>query len=777
MKMKLSWAQIGFFYLFDVLLLLLLLFGESFLSIYVIGAFCLLFLIFSPFVQFERARFFKQEITLGLVFMFSLMVSGFFTHNLPLSLEAGMRYSLVFVAFIFFILAQDKLLQLEFFLTNLVLVALGLGAMSLGFLLFPQIADQLPGMNLLYPTFGHNHYGLIVVLFLPVAWGLMAKYATQKDRFWLYFLAVLFLIFQLLLSFGRVLILLGFAEIALLIYWQRVQIKRWKSWVKVFLIGSLVLMGVAMLVKNGFTLMRLINPAFVCPISTYHELLCKNVKNDLRPIYWLTGLRAWSNNWFVGYGPGTYKLISERYKLHPDSGTSYAHNQVIQILAEGGLLMGIPVALMGIFFAGQIKSILKRRPEFGFLAIGLGATMLDSFFDYDLNFLAVMLMVIVLLALLLRQQAEPVAIPKARVGIPQLIYFGLQIFLLALVLISLRVEWLVGHNKVNQAVQFFPYFQTQIQLFMEDKNLSGSNRSRLEKLHRQVPVFHLRRDGNYLYQQAWNNLDTVAPWHFYEASLDYKNVASNSAETLSELRRTRDLYQQGRAFGFVGTMQSNDNLADLSIKLADEALQRRDFALAAELYQTAQQFKEWIMNEAFPRFVYGLTNEEDQRLFLRAMENYPHHYYGKHAEIMATAILEQYRAAVRSREIWAIEYWLMRVEAVRPWLNSSLNEQDLANLQLLVNRAVNSSAGETAEALIIMESKFNTYYATLQPGNYYLMRGDFDQAKRSYELCNQKWLEQWGTSHQDCLLNVELTQEKIANDQPFWLTSQAIMNF
>src|SRR5690606_871852 len=88
------------------------------------------------------------------------------------------------------------------------------------FFLLPQLAINVPGMNMFVSTYGHNHLGALLLLFIPIVMGLMFQEKKHKTKM---FYVLLFFLFVLgvILSFGRTILILATVEVLIGYWWWK----------------------------------------------------------------------------------------------------------------------------------------------------------------------------------------------------------------------------------------------------------------------------------------------------------------------------------------------------------------------------------------------------------------------------------------------------------------------------------------------------------------------------------------------------------------------------
>lgn len=97
--------------------------------------------------------------------------------------------------------------------------------------------------------------------------------------------------------------------------------------------------------------------------------------------YWKTGLKIFKDHQFFGSGIGSWNSIQWRYRAPNETLSTAAHNDFIQILAEGGITLFAGFAF--IIFLTLIRIIKKRE-----IIIGSGILLLlsHSFIDFNTRY-------------------------------------------------------------------------------------------------------------------------------------------------------------------------------------------------------------------------------------------------------------------------------------------------------------------------------------------------------------------------------------------------------
>src|SRR6185295_425002 len=87
---------------------------------------------------------------------------------------------------------------------------------------------------------------------------------------------------------------------------------------------------------------------------------------------WQATLPVVKDFWLTGTGAGTFETVMLVYQRTPSLfRINAAHNHYLQVAAEGGLLLGVPVAVaLGLFARDGWRSLLDDRSPTGLMRIG-----------------------------------------------------------------------------------------------------------------------------------------------------------------------------------------------------------------------------------------------------------------------------------------------------------------------------------------------------------------------------------------------------------------------
>ena len=110
----------------------------------------------------------------------------------------------------------------------------------------------------------------------------------------------------------------------------------------------------------GFTALTIVLWAGVDQIMTRFSQIDVSAI-DQRPAIWADTVRIVRDFWLTGTGLNTFSVSVLHYQTSvPNQYLREAHSDYLQLAAEGGLLLGIPVALSILVFCGQVRKRLRE---------------------------------------------------------------------------------------------------------------------------------------------------------------------------------------------------------------------------------------------------------------------------------------------------------------------------------------------------------------------------------------------------------------------------------
>lgn len=408
---------------------LVLLLGESFLKIGWLAVGAVIVVAFSTEIEWSIFDRYRGILSLWVAFLSWLFISMVFSFNLPLSLQNVAGYLFSALMFVFFLGLKQRFIQQSWILTGIGILCGWLTFISGFFFIFPTTARILPGMNVVFSTFGHNHIAAIMVLVIPAAWWVALTYATVK-RWWV-MIVPLIATLTLMTSFSRVATAVAIVETLVVVGLYGLQLRSQhrlprstratqRSWwgqlrgyvmnakMVLLLVGVVALSGL-MIIKVGYSLIATSDKK-ACPTPIFKKELCKPLKDEQRWKYWQASLDAVKEQPWFGYGPGTSYLIMLRYRLNPTVVTTLTHNHFLQTFGETGIIGGsLFIALMGSVWWRAYTVVRRSKQWFTLnqaLLVGITGNFAVAFFDIDWSFMATYTLLLILLTHILRSSSQ-----------------------------------------------------------------------------------------------------------------------------------------------------------------------------------------------------------------------------------------------------------------------------------------------------------------------------------------------------------------------------------
>lgn len=624
--------------------LVLLILGESFLGWYI--AFFLLALLstFYNKIDIVKINQFKNLFILWLIFLLFLFVSTFSSVSIPLSLNALIFYNFSFLIFFFFLLLRERFLHNSWVILGFLSIAVVLCLMAIIFFILPDIAKLLPGVNIFYSSYGHNHLASYLLLVLPASWYFALK-AKQK-----YLLVLpIFLTLSLMFSFGRVAIVIGIAQFLaiMMIFRKKIFSSRFFK-INFYFISLTFLLASLILI---FFSSKISSNQRICSYKPIKRMLCKSLSTDSRLYYWQQAISIFKDNVFFGLGPGTYSLGSEKYMQTPEYYSGFAHSAFLQNFAELGVFGGLLFfALMThlLFLAWKKVKRHLRSLEMA-LFIGFLSIFINAFFDFDWSFIGIYSLSLIWVALILKRKKRERALSKKtsyskkkkhvlaekffKIMSPALqrvqqvglgptgqaarklkklnkIFIYLRFFSFAIIITLTFLYFFVeiifkiaGHKA---AFSFFPYIHWHSQIFAESKDLLAADHWRLQKIYQHHPEIYQiliknEVDENERYElkqklfllQPWQRvLNPVVAYHLE------KNDLTQAEVELDEIQHF--VFDKKQAYDYnveLIPVNTRKEFANNFLFFAEQYLEQGKYSLAGDYYLKAQFFQEWIFSD------------------------------------------------------------------------------------------------------------------------------------------------------------------------------------
>lgn len=251
-------------------------------------------------------------------------------------------------------------------------------------------------MNLVYSTHGHNHLAEYLCFSLPLSLAFFINSKGKKRFFWggLMF----FFLISLVFTFSRTSFLLLPLIVFLMIREMNPSEGRKKLLEYFFIFFPLALVVIIFLIPlNPF-----IKEQITTPNNWLTRQIIKPLQEEPRKEYWEQTIDGFRQKPFLGWGVGTFKLISQRFQKAPSHWSSFAHNFYLQLLCEAGIF-AFSAFIFFLFFsfrrARKGLNLRSSSQESSFFALLFSS--FHSFFDFDWEFPIIFLTFLVLFSFLI----------------------------------------------------------------------------------------------------------------------------------------------------------------------------------------------------------------------------------------------------------------------------------------------------------------------------------------------------------------------------------------
>jgi O-antigen ligase len=309
------------------------------------------------------------------IFLGYVFIRTIFSQDIGYSISNTTRYFEAFIVFYIFHCFGNRKRVLGF-ISALYIFSMFSLALAVAVTYLPFFTDRLPLMNLVYPTYGHNHVADILQFGLAIA-----IVFSLTFRGLLYPALFLFYSMGLVFSLARTMMVSS----SLYMVGMLIAIKSKRPYM-------IIVMSVCVSI---LVLLAFVPPHFFTDAGLVYKGIKKSFFYDLRVEYWRQSLAAIAERPVFGSGPGTFLLAAHKYKRYEAGYSGYAHNFILETTVELGVLGASLLAIfiltnMVIFF----RKIRARRPkalliERAALLGAMSLSLANSLFDYAFNYLLV----------------------------------------------------------------------------------------------------------------------------------------------------------------------------------------------------------------------------------------------------------------------------------------------------------------------------------------------------------------------------------------------------
>ena len=305
-------------------------------------------------------------------FLLYMCIRTVFSDDVGYSIYSLIRYIEAFLVYYLFVCYSNKNTTRAF---SRAVIALSVFALSFAVVLtlFPHILSNLPQMNLLYKTYGHNHAADVVLFGFSVATLMWIQTKLRK-----YLVLLLVFIAGTMFFFARAV----FVFEAMLLNGVFIYLLIRKKYVnKILLImGSIFAMASLVLVFIPYANLSTVSRI----VPSFNK---QSLWQDQRWEYWRQSAVAIQKHPWFGSGPGTFFLQSKLYQKEPNAYSWFAHSFPLEVMTEIGL---VGVVLAMVVVVSMVRSSKTKLTQMNTALLTAACLVLaQSAFDYNLDYAVV----------------------------------------------------------------------------------------------------------------------------------------------------------------------------------------------------------------------------------------------------------------------------------------------------------------------------------------------------------------------------------------------------
>lgn len=613
----------------SILFFLLVLFADASYGSYILFLVSLFLLLSSPKLlskkrvsDFFSKWYFKVLFIILLIFLSLASFSLFYTINVPFSIDRLSKLFFSFLIFFFFLFVKEEYLNKNtiFFFINILFLTLSF--LVLFFMIFPKLGDSLPGMNLLFTSYGHNHFAALLLLLIPL---FFLQFMEKQNNF--NFTLIILSYLLVALSFARVVIFLSILEFFVLFLISRNNLSSLKNKQKKRLLSMIFILLILLILMLVFSFSSL---NLFC--NTDLNLLCKDFSNEGRFSYWVNAVSIFKDNFLLGTGLNTYVLESKKYFHFGDSITSYAHNEFLQIFSDLGLFGGISFLFLflSMFFI-TLNSVKKSKYK-KYMFVAICFILIDVLVDFDWQFVSIFTLTLIYFAFIFREKSENDKISSKTNRFYIFYYLILFLVLINGFLASLSAFFL-NKNK-NLAFDIYPYSIFYKNDFLEGEILSSDRVKRLEYIYRNDPFFIIRSTANKessevidLFSEAIGKYPLIVSFSDFKGLVDDNLNKENYIEMSQLLFSVVDYLDNELINGYEMADELKELVGSSLLRISKYAFQEKDWVLLGQVYYKYSRLFINLPESFEPLFLEEKPDSAFYELLFSMEEFNPHLYF------------------------------------------------------------------------------------------------------------------------------------------------------
>lgn len=258
---------------------------------------------------------------------------------------------------------------------------------------FNQFPAPISSVNLLVRTFGHNRLAGYLLFSIPAAIAGLGSGSWNKQKI-ISFLSLAAMVPVFFTSGGRAAMIGMILSLWYLAKFGLAENPRLRSLISWSLAGVLVTLFIFLSVPLIFRAKQINFPIYkIEPLKSVEIMINRPLSGDARWDYWSQAVRAVRED-PKGWGGGTFKFLSVHYRLPGENVSSFAHNQYLQMVVEGGVLAGL--IYMALVVSGLAAAHLGAKrmadPLVTSLVAGAMGSGLAAAGDFDWQFPSIFLL-------------------------------------------------------------------------------------------------------------------------------------------------------------------------------------------------------------------------------------------------------------------------------------------------------------------------------------------------------------------------------------------------